>query len=75
MSGRGPMTRLVALALVSASGIVGMLLVDSPTGDRLLLAVAALPLVYGGWSWRAQRRLGADCARARALTSRRRPAR
>lgn len=56
MSGRGPMTRLVALALVGALGIVGMLLVDSWIGDRLLLAVAALPLVYGCWSWRTQRR-------------------
>lgn len=67
MSERRAMARLLALALVSAGGIIGMLLVESSFGDTLLLALAALPLVYGGW------RLGAS-ARSPLRRSRQRRA-
>jgi len=39
---------LVVLALLSAGGIVAMLLVDGPW-DAALLLLAALPLAIGGW--------------------------
>ena len=37
-----------ALALLSAGGIVGMLLADGPW-DSVFLLLTALPLVIGGW--------------------------
>lgn len=56
MNGRRTLTLVVALALLSAGAIIAMLLVDGGALDRLLLVVAALPLAYGFWRWRAERR-------------------
>jgi hypothetical protein len=55
MSGRRTLLLVVALALLSACAIIGMLLVDGGAFDRLLFVVAALPLAYGFWRWRAER--------------------
>jgi CHASE2 domain-containing sensor protein len=55
VSGRRALAVLVALALVCDVGIVGMLLSDDGW-DWLFLAMAALPLAFGVWSWRARRR-------------------
>ncbi|HET8880741.1 MAG TPA: hypothetical protein VFM56_01075 [Solimonas sp.] len=56
MSGRRTLLLVVALALLCAGAIIGMLLVDGGALDRLLFVVAALPLAYGFWRWRAERR-------------------
>lgn len=56
MSGRRTLARVVALALLSAGAIIGMLLVDGGVLDHLLLVVAALPLLYGFRRWRAERK-------------------
>lgn len=39
---------LVVLALLSAAGIIGMLLTDG-IWDAVFLVLTALPLVIGGW--------------------------
>jgi membrane protein implicated in regulation of membrane protease activity len=56
MNGRRTLLLVVALALLSAGAIIAMLLVDGGAFDRLLFVVAALPLAYGFWRWRAERR-------------------
>lgn len=58
------MARLLALALVSAGGFVGMLLVGSSFGDTLLLALAALPLAYGGWRLGRSRKISSSTRQA-----------
>lgn len=55
MSGRRALIILVVLALVCDAGIVGMLLSDNGW-DWLFLAMAALPLAFGVWCWRARHR-------------------
>lgn len=54
MSGRNTLKLVVAMALVSACGIVGLLLAVDARFDGPLLALAALPLLVGAWRWRAQ---------------------
>jgi len=53
----GVVSRTLLLALVSAAGIVGMLLADG-LGDVFFFLLAALPLLAGGWSLYAVRRNG-----------------
>lgn len=48
MSGPARLVLLLILAALSASGIVGMLLVNS-NWDYLYLALAAMPLLLGIW--------------------------
>ncbi|MFT4047734.1 MAG: hypothetical protein QM661_13720 [Solimonas sp.] len=56
MNGRRTLWLVVALALLSAGAIIGMLLVENPAGDALLFVAAALPLLAGAWCWRRQQR-------------------
>jgi len=51
MTGARAMWLVVALALVSVAGIVGMLLAESGW-DGLFFAMMALPLAAGLWFWR-----------------------
>ncbi|RNF84441.1 hypothetical protein [Montanilutibacter psychrotolerans] len=53
MKGRHTLKVVVVMALVSAVGIMGLLLVDGAL-DWLLLVLAALPLVVGLWCWRKE---------------------
>ena len=46
--------RVLALALLSVAGIIGMLLVDSGW-DWAFFALAALPLAVGGWRYGVER--------------------
>ena len=55
MNGRRTLSLVIVLALISAGGIIGMLLVDGGLWDKVLFIVAALPLIYGFWRWRAER--------------------
>lgn len=55
MTGSRAMTLVIALAVLSVAGIVGMLLVDGGALDAALFVVAALPLAAGGWLYRAHR--------------------
>lgn len=48
MKARRTLLRISALALLSAAGIVGMLLADG-VWDALFFMLAALPLLVGGW--------------------------
>ena len=57
MKGRHTLKLVLALSLVSAGGIVGLLLADG-VADGFLMALAALPLAVGFWSLRAQAREG-----------------
>jgi len=50
MTGARAMWLVVALALVSVAGIVGMLLAESGW-DGLFFAMTALPLAAGLWFW------------------------
>lgn len=53
LTGRLAMSLVIALALLSVAGIVGMLLVDGGAADGVLFLVAALPLAAGYWLHRA----------------------
>lgn len=53
MKGRNTLTAVIVLALISATAIIGLLLADGVM-DGVLLVLAALPLLVGGWCWRAQ---------------------
>lgn len=55
MKGRNALRAVIVLAIISTIGIIGMLLVDG-AADALLLALAALPLAFGFWRWRAESR-------------------
>lgn len=44
---RRPLTVVLVLALLSVTGIVGMLLIDAPAGDAAALMLAAAPVIYG----------------------------
>jgi hypothetical protein len=58
MTGQRAMVAVLALAVLSIAGIVGMLVVESGAWDGALFAVAALPLLAGGYAcW--TRRAGA----------------
>lgn len=48
MKRRGALLRVLLLALVSAGGLIGMLLADGDW-DTLFFALTALPLMVGGW--------------------------
>lgn len=50
MKGRNALKLVIALAVVCAAGIIGMLLVEGAV-ETLLLALAALPLAVGLWCW------------------------
>ncbi len=52
MNARKTLSLVVAMALLSVAGIIGMLLVES-AWDWAGFALAALPLMVGGWRWRA----------------------
>lgn len=58
MKGARTLRLVLALALVSAFGIVGLLLAVNARFDGLLLPMAALPLVVGLWCWRKESRGG-----------------
>ena len=66
MKGQNILKLVIAMALVSAGGIIGLLLASGPT-DWLLLLLAALPLGVGLWRWRAEsgRRIHAPASRHR----------
>lgn len=49
MSARRSLGALVALALLCAASIIGMLVTESPLWDTLFFVLAALPLLIGGW--------------------------
>ena len=53
----GPTSRIVLLALISAAGVVGMLVAQGAR-DWLFFALAALPLLLGAAmvAWRSGRR-------------------
>lgn len=53
MKGRNTLKLVIAMAIVSACAIVGLLLASGPL-DGLLLVLAALPLGMGVWRWRAE---------------------
>jgi len=53
MKGRHTLKGVVALALVGAGGIIGLLLTEGAL-DWLLLVLAALPLIVGFWRWRVE---------------------
>ena len=53
MKGRHTLRLVTAMALVSAAGIIGLLLAGDVL-DWLLLILAALPLGVGLWCWRAE---------------------
>ena len=55
MKGRHTLKAVLVMAILSACGIVGLLLCDG-TLDWVLLALAALPLGIGLWRWRAHSR-------------------
>ncbi|WP_165797374.1 hypothetical protein [Solimonas fluminis] len=54
MRARKTLWRVLAMALLSVAGIIGMLLVDSGW-DGAFLALAALPLAVGGWRYGVER--------------------
>lgn len=58
MKGARTLKLVLALALVSACGIVGLLLTVDARFDWMLLAMAALPLGVGLWCWRKETRVG-----------------
>ena len=62
MTGTRALWLVVVLAVASAAGIVG-LLVSQEGGSWWLLALAAVPLIVGGW--RAWALRGASSARRR----------
>ena len=62
MKGRHTLKLVVVMAIVSACGIIGLLLANEL--DALLLVLAALPLGIGVWRWRV------ESARKRISTSR-----
>ncbi len=64
MTGRRTLALVLLLALAAIAGIVGMLLAEGGW-DLLFLAMTALPLLVGGWRWRAQRRIADAPARRR----------
>lgn len=55
MKGRHTLKFVVAMALVSACAILGLLLVGG-AWDAVLLGLAASPLVVGAWRWWAEAR-------------------
>ena len=57
MKGRHALKIVLALALASAGGIIGLLLANG-AADWGLMALAALPLVVGLWCVRAQNKAG-----------------
>lgn len=63
MKERRTILLVILLSLSSMAGIIGMLVVNPLWGDRVLFAVAALPLVCGGWCWRAHRAIGSARSR------------
>ena len=52
MRGRHTLKLVVVMAIISACGIIGLLLASEL--DGLLLLLAALPLGLGIWRWRAE---------------------
>ncbi len=54
MSGVKNLRLVLVMALLSAAGIIGMLLVDS-AWDWVFFALTALPLAVGGWRYVAER--------------------
>lgn len=64
MKGRDTLRAVIALALASAAGIVGLLLAAA-AWDWPLLALAALPLAVGLWCWRREARRAGRPARGR----------
>lgn len=57
MKGKRALWLVVILALLCASGIVGMLVLTETAWTWPFLAMAALPLAVGAWRWRAERAL------------------
>lgn len=55
MKGRSTLRAVLALAMISACGIVGLLLADGAL-DWSLLVLASLPLLVGFGCWRAEAR-------------------
>lgn len=55
MKGQRTLKFVIAMALVSAFAIIGLLLANGPL-DWLLLVLAALPLGVGLWRLRAESR-------------------
>lgn len=55
MKGRHTLKLVIAMAVVSACGIIGLLLAEGAL-DWLLLVLAALPLAVGAWRVRGQQR-------------------
>lgn len=55
MKSASPLKWILAMALISMSGIVGMLLVEG-AADVGFFLLAALPLVVGVWRWAVHRR-------------------
>ena len=53
MKGRNALKLVIVMALVSAGGIIGLLLAGDVL-DWALLVLAALPLGVGLWRWRAE---------------------
>lgn len=54
MKGRHTLIGVIVLALISAAAIIGLLLTEGALLDAVLLVLAALPLLVGGWCWRTQ---------------------
>lgn len=61
MTRRGAVPLVVGLAVLAVAGIVAMLLVDG-VADGAGFALAALPLVVGGWAAWSRRRQARDAA-------------
>lgn len=55
MKGRDALRLVLLLAVVSAAGIIGLLLADGGM-DLVLMFLAALPLGVGLWCWRVEAR-------------------